>query len=109
MTWSAEIESGFGDLLSEVGEPIEWTDGFGVFHQDVSGGLPLALFKRPGQMILSDMQITDEYAIEYRESDFPGLAHGDGIGVQEMFFIVREVLQGDDPVLKTARLKLIPD
>lgn len=104
MTWSTEIALGFGDLLSAVGVGVQWVNEFGALQTNADGSLPLALLKQPGQMILSDMQITDEYAIEYRDADFVGLTSGALIGVQSMTFRVKEVLQGDDPVLKTARL-----
>ena len=109
MTWSAEIEAGFGDLLSEVGEAVQWTDAAGVLQLNDDGTLKTALLKRPGQLVLGDMQISDEYAIEYREADFAGLSRTDLIGVCGMRFRVREILQGDDPVLKTARLVLLGD
>ena len=105
MSWSTEIEAGFGDLLDAVGEPVQWLDGFGVIHVDAAGALPCALFKRPGQLILGDMQITDDYAMEYREADFADLRHGDDVTIAGLRLRVREILQGEDPVLKTARLK----
>ena len=105
MTWSAEIEAGFGDLLADVGEEVQWTDEFGVLHLNADGTLPRALFKRPGQLVLSDMQISDEYAIEYRVADFGTIVHNDLITVTGMRFRVRsDPMQGDDPVLKVALL-----
>lgn len=106
MSWSTEIEAGFGDLLAEVGEPVLWTDGLGVLHM-LDGALPRVLYKRPGQLVLSDMQISDEHAMEYREEDLAGIARGDRVGILGMTFQIREILQGDDAVLKTARLKRI--
>lgn len=107
MSWSAEIEAGFGDLLAGVGEPVIWTDDLGVLHLDGTGALPLVLFKQPGQLILSDMQISDEYAMEYRAADLVGIKRGDRVGIIGRTFQVRDILDGDDKVLRTARLKRI--
>ncbi len=109
MNWSAEIEAGFGDLLRDVGEDVLWTDAVGVLHLNDDGTPKRALFKAPGQLILSNMQISDEFAIEYREADFVGLAHGDELRMHDRRFTVRTVLQGDDPVLRTATLTRLDD
>lgn len=105
--WTAEIGAGFGDLLDAVGEDVQWTDSYGVLHTSADGTWPQALFKAPGTLILSEMQISDEYAMEYREADFSGIERGDRVGIQGMTFQIREILPGDDQVLKTARLKRI--
>ena len=98
MPWSAEIAAGFGDLLDAVGEDVQWTDPYGVLQ---SGR---ALFKAPGQFIASSMQISDEYSMEYRDSDFVGLARDALVGILGSTFRVKDILPGDDPVLKVANL-----
>ena len=50
------------------------------------------------------MQISDEYAIEYRHADFVGLSSGAILGVIGRTFRVKDILQGDDPVLRVANL-----
>ena len=104
MTWSAEIEAGFGDLLATVGEDVQWTDQFGVLHVNDDGTYPRCLFRRPGERVLSDFQISNDYEAEYREADFPGIARNDTLGIDGMTFRIRDILQGSDPVLKIARL-----
>ena len=60
----------------------------------------------PGQSILGDMQITDDYSITYASTDLAGLNRGSVVTVDGIVYTVREKpLHLDDGRLLKAALK----
>lgn len=79
---------------------------FGDFAVTATFGAQTAnvIFDMPDQAILGDMQITTEYAITFKATDFPALKRGDTINISSIAYSVREVTQLDDGLLKHATL-----
>jgi riboflavin synthase alpha subunit len=76
---------------------------FGVIAYTVSGAAQV-LMDMPGQQILHDMQISNDYAITYLSYGLPGLKYGDPITVNGITYTVREITALDDGALTHATL-----
>jgi hypothetical protein len=64
-----------------------------------------AWFNEPGERVLGDMQISDQYSIEFPASALPGLTSGAAVQVDGSPFQVREVLPQDDGAIAIAMLE----
>lgn len=99
MTWKTEAAAAFGEMAAVFGVLAQWTDGIGRQHT------ANVLFVEPAQDILSGMQITSEYGIDFDPASLPGIKHGNSLTVDGIAYTVREILAAEDGITSRANLK----
>ena len=65
----------------------------------------LVLLDQPGELVLSDAQLTVDYQMTYASTDLSGLKHGDSVTVDGVAYTVRVPKPIEDGRFKVAGLK----
>ncbi|MFZ6871157.1 head-tail joining protein [Undibacterium sp. Di27W] len=98
--WRLLVKENFKGLTDYAGAEVVFTGTDGVVHT------ARVMYSEPSVAVLSAMQISDDYAIEYDPDDLPGLKHRSRITVKNISFTVREITnQTDDGITYRATLQ----